>query len=81
MKSLVLLTLLALLTLGLCRRGMGGSRADGDNEGDSVPWGGLWSEQRDWGKNWGGGQQRDREQDWGGLSEGSELQKEPMRLS
>uniref|UniRef100_A0A8C3P5B5 Osteocalcin n=1 Tax=Cyanoderma ruficeps TaxID=181631 RepID=A0A8C3P5B5_9PASS len=36
MKSLVLLTLLALLTLGLCRRGTGKSRADGDNGGDSA---------------------------------------------
>lgn len=84
MRSLVLLTLLALLTVGLCRRGMGGSRAGGDNEGDSVPWEGLWSEQRDWEKFGVGGtglQQRDKgagypSADWGGLSEGSELQKE-----
>lgn len=39
MKSLVLLTLLALLTLGLCRRGTGESRAGEDTGGDSVPWG------------------------------------------
>lgn len=37
MKSLVLLTLLALLTLGLCRRGTGVSGADGDSGGGSVP--------------------------------------------
>lgn len=69
MKSLVLLALLALLTLGLCRRGMGESRADGDTGGGSVPSEGLCRQQKDWenfAELWAEGLQRgDTDRDWG----------------